>query len=213
MRKTGKRINLLYWFVWTLLRVFLRLYCRIKIVGAANVPRQGGIILASNHIGAGDPFFVGTCVRREFKFMAKQELFRNFFVGNLIERLNAFPVNRGILDPKALQTAYDTLHVGYGLILFPEGTRSKTGELRKGKPGVGLLARRVMVPIVPAYIENSRGFWGIPFSLRRMKVIFGEPIPSARVEGFPDTNDGYRALSEELMLKIGELKNKLHERP
>jgi 1-acyl-sn-glycerol-3-phosphate acyltransferase len=212
MSKTGKRINLFYWFIWSLLRVFLRVYCRIKITGAKKVPRKGGFILASNHIGAGDPFFVGTCVTREFKFMAKQELFKNPIIGNLISWLNAFPVNRGILDPKALQTAYDTLHAGYGLILFPEGTRSKTGELGKGKPGVGLLARRMLVPIVPAYIENSRGFSSIPISLRRMKVIFGDPIPSSRIEEFLDTNDGYRALSEDLMQKIGELQKAMREK-
>jgi len=138
--------------------------------------------------------------------MAKKELFKNSVIRVIISNLNAFPVDRAVLDQKALKMAGDALNAGYGLIVFPEGTRSKTGELKKGKPGVGLLARKLVVPVVPAYIENSRGFWSIPFSTRRIKVSFGEPISSSSVSEFPDSNDGYRALSEELMTRIGKLK-------
>lgn len=191
---------------WHILRFYLRVFCKLKISGIENVPMRGGIIIASNHISAGDPPFVGASVKRELYFLAKKELFRNFLLRKLITALNSIPVDRSILDQKAIQTAQEALGRGYGLILFPEGTRSKTGELRRGKPGIGLLARRALVPIVPAYIENSRGFARLVFSRKRLRVTFGEPIFPQWIESIPDNADGYRAISEEVMRRIGEIR-------
>jgi 1-acyl-sn-glycerol-3-phosphate acyltransferase len=190
---------------WIILRLYLMICCKLRIHGLWNVPPQGGVIIASNHIGAGDPPFVGTCLNRELFYLAKKELFRNIFLRILIRNLNAIPVNRSILDQKALQASKEALQRGYGLILFPEGTRSRSGELRKGKPGVGLLARKALVPVVPAYIENSRGFAGLLFSNRRLEVTFGEPISREWIESLPENNSGYRAIAEEVMARIQNL--------
>ncbi len=183
----------------------MRVFCKLKIEGVENVPKKGGVIVASNHIGAADPPFIGTCVNREFHFLAKKELFRNFFLRTLITNLNSIPVDRAVLDQRALRTAEDALRKGYGLILFPEGTRSRSGELAKGKPGVGLLARRTMVPIVPASIENSKGFATLLLSSRRLRVRFGEPLGTDLLAAYPDDNDGYRAITEVLMTRIRNL--------
>ncbi len=197
-----------YRICWLILRFYMRVFCRLKIEGAGNVPRQGGVIVAANHISAADPPFIGTCINREFHFLAKKELFRNFFLGTLIRNLNAIPVDRAILDQSALGAAEDALKRGYGLILFPEGTRSRSGELRKGKPGVGLLARRIGTPIVPAYIENSRGSGTLIFRGKRLLVRFGEPLSAERISAFPDDKEGYRAITEEVMTRIGSLKGR-----
>jgi 1-acyl-sn-glycerol-3-phosphate acyltransferase len=195
-----------YRICWLILRFYMSVFCRLKIEGAKNVPRKGGVIIAANHIGAADPPFIGTCINREFHFLAKKELFKNFFLRTLIRNLNAIPVDRATLDQSALGGAEEALKRGYGLILFPEGTRSKSGELRKGKPGVGLLARRIMIPVVPAYIENSRGFATLVFKGKRLKVKFGEVLSSETIGAFPDDKDGYRAVTEEIMNRIGRLK-------
>jgi 1-acyl-sn-glycerol-3-phosphate acyltransferase len=197
----------LYKLCWLILRVYLRIFCKLKIEGVENVPLTGGVIIASNHIGAADPPIVGTCVKRELYYLAKKELFKGFLLRNLISRLNSIPVNRSILDQRALQAAENALRQGYGLILFPEGTRSRSGELRKGKPGVGLLARRVLIPIVPAYVENSRGFLTLIFKWKRLKVRFGEPLNVKLVASFPDDKEGYRAITEELMARIKRLRS------
>jgi 1-acyl-sn-glycerol-3-phosphate acyltransferase len=194
-----------YKLCWLILRVYLRLFCKLKIDGVENVPLTGAVIIAANHIGAADPPIVGTCVKRELYFLAKKELFKGIFMRTLISNLNSIPVNRSILDQRALQAAEDALRRGYGLILFPEGTRSRTGELRKGKPGVGLLARRVMVPIIPAYVENSRGFLTLVFKWKRLKVRFGEPLDINWIASFPDDKEGYRAITEQLMSRIARL--------
>ncbi|HBC46193.1 MAG TPA: 1-acyl-sn-glycerol-3-phosphate acyltransferase [candidate division Zixibacteria bacterium] len=200
-------MKVLYKGCWLILRVYLRLLCKLEIKGIENVPKSGGVIIAANHIGAGDPPFIGTCVKREFHYLAKKELFKNFFIGKFLRRINAIPVNRSILDQRALRTAEDVLRQGQGLILFPEGTRSRSGELKKGKPGVGLLARQTQTLIVPAYIENSRGFATLIFSKRRLKVRFGKPLDVDWVTSFTDDKDGYRAITEELMKRIDGLRS------
>jgi 1-acyl-sn-glycerol-3-phosphate acyltransferase len=198
-------MRLYYRICWTILRLYLKLFCKLQIVGAGNVPQSGGVIVASNHIAGGDPPFVGACIKRESYFLAKRELFRNFFLRNLIGSLNAIPVDRSTLDRGALQAAGQALGTGHVLVLFPEGTRSKTGELRKGKPGIGLLARKAVVPIVPARIENSKGFMKLIFTEKRLRVTFGRPISTEWIESEPDSNDGYRRIAERAMSSIAEL--------
>ncbi len=197
----------LYRAVWIILRIYLKIFCRLKVIGEKNMPLTGGVILASNHIAAGDPPFLGTSARRMFFFMAKKELFKNFFLRTLITALNSIPINRGIFDHQALERSEKVLRDGYGLILFPEGTRSKTGELGKGKPGVGMLARKALVPVVPAYIQNSRGFYKLLFNGRRLIVRFGSPITPEWLASQSDHKDGYRAISAEFMRRIAILKS------
>jgi 1-acyl-sn-glycerol-3-phosphate acyltransferase len=194
-----------YRICWLILRFYMRVFCRLKIEGAEKVPRRGGVIVAANHISAADPPFIGTCINREFHFLAKKELFRNFFLGFLIRNLNAIPVDRAVLDQSALGAAEEALRRGYGLILFPEGTRSRSGKLGRGKPGVGLLARRTGIPVVPAYIENSRGFGSLLLRGKRLVVRFGEPITTEQLNSFPDVKEGYRDITEEIMTRIGKL--------
>jgi 1-acyl-sn-glycerol-3-phosphate acyltransferase len=197
-----------YRFCWTIVRTYLKLFCKLKIIGEENIPLTGGVIIASNHIAGVDPPIVAISIRREVYFLAKRELFKNFILRTLISNLNAFPVDRSILDQQALQTAEKALLNGYGLIIFPEGTRSITGELKKGKPGVGLLARRAIVPVVPTYIENSRGFHKLIFSRKRLKIAFGKPILKEWISQIPDDKTGYRLIAEEIMAKIAELGGK-----
>jgi len=199
-------MRLFYRLCWILVRLYLKLFCRLRIEGASNIPERGGVIIASNHVGAGDPPFIGVSVNRELHYLAKRELFGNLLLRFLIRNLNAIPINRSIFDHQAMLLSEAALRDGYGLILFPEGTRSKSGEFRKGKPGVGLLARRTLVPIVPTYIENSRGFAKLVFTRKRLLVRFGEPITRQWIESVADDNDGYRLITEEVMAKIKRLK-------
>ncbi|OGC89599.1 MAG: hypothetical protein A2W25_14495 [candidate division Zixibacteria bacterium RBG_16_53_22] len=177
----------------------------MKTYGVENVPAKGGVIIASNHVAGGDPPFIGGGIKRESYFLAKKELFRNFFLRTLIESLNAIPVDRSVLDQRAIEAAERALRNGKALILFPEGTRSKTGEIGKGKPGIGLLARRAVVPIVPAYIQNSGAFLKLPFTGRRLIISYGCPIDSAWIASVPDSKEGYRQIAEEVMTHIRAL--------
>ena len=197
-----------YLFIWTLVRNLSRFLWRLSWEGIDNIPREGGVILASNHISWYDPPFVSVSCPREVHFMAKRELFSIPVLGFIIRNLNAFPVSRGKYDRQALENSIQVLKNGHALIVFPEGTRSrKKGEFLPPKAGIGVLAREGQVSIVPTYISGSDELPKVFFSFGRVRVIFGKPIPKEWVLSVPDGKAGYQQIAEEVMRKIGELKN------
>ncbi|RAK22180.1 1-acyl-sn-glycerol-3-phosphate acyltransferase [Anoxybacillus vitaminiphilus] len=143
---------------------------RIEVVGLEHFPKEGGVLLCSNHISNLDPPVVGITAPRPIHFMAKEELFRVPILKHIIGNLNAFPVKRGMSDRQALRTGLDILKDGKVLGIFPEGTRSKDGKLRKGLAGVGFFALRTNALVVPCAIVGPYK----PF--RTLKVVYGKPI-------------------------------------
>jgi 1-acyl-sn-glycerol-3-phosphate acyltransferase len=126
-----------------------------EVRGREHVPKSGGVILASNHISFWDPVLVGTAAIREQHFLAKEELFRPPVMGWLIRSYNAIPIRRGMADLAGLTKAMDVLRAGRSLILFPEGTRARGGELRPARPGLGMLAVATDARVVPTCIMGS----------------------------------------------------------
>ncbi len=149
--------------------VFYPLY-RIQVIGKENFPKEGGVLLCANHIDNLDPPVVGITAPRPVRFMAKEELFQMPVLKGLLPRLHAFPVKRGMSDRQAMRTALGVLKNGEVVGLFPEGTRSKTGELQKGLAGAGFFALRGNAVVMPCAIIGSYK----PF--RRLKVIYGKPL-------------------------------------
>ncbi len=141
-----------------------------EVIGKENFPKDGGVLLCSNHISNFDPPTVGIAAPKPVHFMAKEELFSAPILGKLLPSINAFPVKRGMSDREALRTGLKLLKEGKVLGLFPEGTRSKTGELGKGLAGAGFFALRSKAHIVPCAIVGPYK----PF--KRLKVVFGKPI-------------------------------------
>lgn len=145
-----------------------------EVRGRSNVPRDGGLIVASNHISYFDPPFVGTAAVRELHFLAKEELFRPPVFGSLIRAYNSIPIRRGAADVRGLTAAMEVLRAGHALILFPEGTRSRDGELHSAKPGVGMLAVNTGARILPCHIHGSdRSPWEWITRRTRPRVSFG----------------------------------------
>ncbi|NRD80590.1 1-acyl-sn-glycerol-3-phosphate acyltransferase [Bacillus sp. BRMEA1] len=144
---------------------------RIEVIGKEDFPKEGGVLLCSNHIHNFDPIVVGIMAPRTVHFMAKEELFNVPVIGGLVKKLNAFPVKRGLTDRDALRKGINVLKEGHVLGLFPEGTRSKTGELGKGLAGAGFFALRTDCSVVPSAVIG-------PYkSLRKLKMVYGKPIP------------------------------------
>lgn len=163
----------LYRLGWLTCFIIFKLLYRFKVEGHENldqIPENQGVLLCSNHISGIDPPLVGAATSRKLSFMAKAELFEMPILGPLIKRLNAFPVKRGASDRHALKKAMEVLNNGETLIMFPEGTRSKTGELKRGLSGVGFFALRTDAAIVPVAIKNGYRLF------RRTHVVFGKPI-------------------------------------
>ena len=110
--------------------VFKPLY-RMEVVGAEDFPKEGGVLLCANHIHNFDPLVVGINAPRPVHYMAKEEIFKVPVLGTIVRKCNAFPVKRGKGDRESLRTGMKILKDGHVFGLFPEGTRSKNGEIRK----------------------------------------------------------------------------------
>ncbi|WP_174734030.1 1-acyl-sn-glycerol-3-phosphate acyltransferase [Mesobacillus harenae] len=160
----------IYSFTRAIVYGVLKPIYRFEVIGEENIPAQGGVLLCSNHINNLDPPVVGILLPRPIHFMAKEELFSIPVLGKFVPHLNAFPVKRGMSDREALRKGLNILKEGKVLGLFPEGTRSKTGEIGKGLAGAGFFALRSDAQVVPcAIIGPYKAF-------RRVKVVYGRPI-------------------------------------
>ena len=179
-----------------------------RSTGTDLIPASGPVIIASNHISNWDPILIALGCRREVHFMAKEELFGNPLLAVIVRALNAFPIRRGALDRRALRTASQLLDDGKVLLMFPTGTRDKSGEVRDPKSGVGFLACRHEAPVVPAYITCPRSFARALIRRTALEVTFGPPIASSKAR----SSDDYRAFSQRVADEIGRLKPEVDRR-
>ncbi|MCM3718950.1 lysophospholipid acyltransferase family protein [Fictibacillus phosphorivorans] len=159
----------LYSFGKWLCGTYFKTSFKPEIIGAENMPATGGVLLCSNHIHNYDPPLVGVASPRDVHFMAKAELFSIPVLKNILPKINAFPVKRGMSDKTALKTGMNLLKEGKVVGLFPEGTRSKTGEIGEGLAGAGFFALKSEAHIVPCAIVG-------PYKKGNLKVVFGKPI-------------------------------------
>ena len=169
--------NHFYAFWRSVVRPFFFLAYRTKYIGKENVPGEGAYILASNHRKATDPVLIGLGMKRQVQFMAKEELFRNKFLGWLWRKLGAFPVSRGKADTGSINHFEDALRDGALICIFIEGTRSKDGEFLPPKNGVSLIAYDTKTPVIPVChtkIKNRTVMhFGKPLSLEDMGFVKG----------------------------------------
>lgn len=198
-------------FCGRLFRKFVRLVCatwlivcyRLRITGRENIPRQGAMLIISNHQSFLDPVILGVAgwTRQQFFVLARDSLFRNFLFGGLIHALNARPVQRGAADIKAMRFAIDLLKGGDSLMIFPEGTRTETGATLPFKSGVLMLVKRSGATVVPAAVEGPFGIWprdrSRPKLFGRVGVQFGEPIPAEQLLAM-DSEEALVSLREKI---------------
>lgn len=197
---------MLYWSGRFFFRLFYTLWCRIQVRGAENLPSEGGVIVASNHVSYLDPPFVGAFLSRKVHFMAKKELFAFPPIGALLRKVGSFSVDRDRADRQAIKMALSILGGGGLVGIFPEGSRSKTGELQEGALGIAFLAAKAQVPVLPAAIRVLAGrpkicTW-IP-RLRKMSLTYGVPIPP------PPAKSGKEALHAFTVLVMEEIEKLL----
>jgi 1-acyl-sn-glycerol-3-phosphate acyltransferase len=190
-RSLNRGVNpFLYWTLrWILVPTFL-VYFRMKRIGREHLPKQGPLLLASNHRSFLDPFVIGMLVRRPVYYMAKRELFEKRWQAWLLNGLGAFPIDRGAGDGAAVDTARAILDRGDCVVVFPEGTRVRQGGLHAPRRGVGRLALEAGVPVAPVAIigsENVRRGWRI--RPRKVRVRVGRPM------NFPTTGSSSPALA------------------
>jgi 1-acyl-sn-glycerol-3-phosphate acyltransferase len=151
----------------------------LKVYGAHRVPAEGGVLIISNHQSYLDPVLLGVRLQRPLSYLAKSELFGNWAFAWLIRSLGAFPVKQGAGDVGAMKETIARLQEGRALNIFPEGSRTETGELLPIEKGVGLVIRKARVPVVPAVIDGSFSAWPKGHKLFRpfpIRILYGYPL-------------------------------------
>ena len=181
--------------------VLLKFFCGFTVSGQDSVPAKGGFILATNHSSNVDPLVIGAACPKPLHFMAKVELFKNPFGAWILSAVHAFPVKRGTGDIHAIREAIRRVRAGGGLLIFPEGGRSADGTIGAGQEGIGFLAMKLNVPIVPAYIGGTdkvlpKGSNRV--SAAKINVRFGKQILVER-------RMPYQAVADKIMEEIRRL--------
>jgi glycerol-3-phosphate dehydrogenase (NAD(P)+) len=174
---------ILYWTLRAVLVPFFLVYFRLARIGREHLPRTGSLLLAANHRSFLDPFVIGALMRRPVYYMAKRELFENRWQAWLLNGLGAFPVDRGAGDRDAMETARAILRRGDCVVIFPEGTRVRSGPLGSPRRGVGRLALETGAPVVPIAVigtEEVRRGWRV--RPRKVRIRVGRALRYPTVE-------------------------------
>lgn len=193
----------------------VRTLWRPWVVGEENLPRRGGVLLASNHIALLDPVIVPAMLHRQMTYPAKKELFQgdhglwSKIVAWFLKAVDQVPLDRsgGRRSIEGMAPVLQRLDEGGVVGIFPEGTRSADGGLFKGKTGVARLALRARVPVVPMAVVGTdlvKGPFGIP-TVRRPGIIIGKPLHFEHLAGREDETAVLRWITNEVMDAIQQL--------
>jgi 1-acyl-sn-glycerol-3-phosphate acyltransferase len=163
------------------------------------------VILAPNHFSAMDHWFVGILLRRRVRFMAKSQLFRGRVLEFILSHAGAFPVRRGQRDEEAITTALRILQDGGMLVIYPEGGRSRSGEIGDApRPGIGRLALEAGAPVVPVAVhgsERARNWRRLQFP--PVTVAYGSPMHFGHEPGAD--RERQQQVADEVLAAIREL--------
>jgi 1-acyl-sn-glycerol-3-phosphate acyltransferase len=198
------------WFYYVgiifIMKPWLFLLTRYRVTGKANIPRQGALIVVSNHLSLVDPPLLSTSIPRRIVFMAKGELFRHPLFGPLTRGWHAFPVYRGRLDREAIRRSEEVLKQGMLLGMFPEAMRSTDARMQQAYTGAALIAIRNNATILPVGITGSQEIfkYGLTFRRPRVEVNIGEPFTLPPRDGRL-TKEQLAQATDAIMARIAEL--------
>jgi 1-acyl-sn-glycerol-3-phosphate acyltransferase len=172
-------VNFIYRIGWISFRVMYATYFRWRVLHPDRVPESGAVILASNHASFLDPPLVGSGLRRECTFLARDTLFRFGPTRWLLTKWQAVPIDRDGSNATGMKRILEALNRGRAVILFPEGTRTRDGQLQKVRSGVGLIVAKTSAPVVPVRLWGTFEAYGRHVKFPRPKQVivkYGEPL-------------------------------------
>ncbi len=171
---------------------FAKVFLRFRIEGLEHVPPKGPLIVACNHISFWDPPLLGSNFTRVMHFVAKQELFENKVFGAMLRGYNCIPIQRGPQGRAGLRGAAEVLGRGGAVLIFPEGTRNKSGKTLPPKAGIAHLAASTRAPVLPARISGSNQIRRSMLRQVQIRLTFGSPLmPPVGAEGRREDSRAY----------------------
>ncbi len=217
-RKT--RIKRKNWFHFLFAIPFIAFYhgfYRVKVEGKENIPRRGGFVIMANHLSHLDSFIIGEAVFWKYPwplfFPADTKLWKNPIFKPIVQNMNTIPVFKGSKQLSMVRYAAAATKLGYSVVYYPEGARTKDGRLQPGKLGSGLLAHISKAPIVPCFIKNAEKAMpvGKGFKIGRgprdiqLEIIFGRPLNLKKYYDLPVSKETSYMITLEIMNSIRKL--------
>jgi 1-acyl-sn-glycerol-3-phosphate acyltransferase len=200
-------MNPLYWVGYAFCKTVAKVAFQYQAFGQENIIEDGPAIMAANHQSYLDPPLVGITCRAELYFLARKTLFENKFVGPILSRVNALPVDLSGADLTAVRTIINLLRQGHRTVIFPEGTRSLTGEIQQARPGIGMIIAKTLAPVVPMRIFGSFEAWpkGGKIRLSPVMVVVGKPIRFKKEDFVVKSREVYQKISEQVLTTIAAI--------
>ena len=205
-----------YWFMKNIVAgpILLGLF-RPWVIGLDNIPKEGGVVLASNHLSFIDSVFLPLVVPRRVVFLAKSEYFtgtglKGWATRQFFKATGQLPIDRsgGKASEDSLNTGLAVLNGGGALGIYPEGTRSPDARMYRGRTGVARMVLEAGVPVVPvAMIDTEKAMptgTRIP-KVRRIGIVIGKPLDFSRFEGMEGDRFVLRSVTDELMYELRRL--------
>jgi 1-acyl-sn-glycerol-3-phosphate acyltransferase len=201
-------MSVVYNVFYNLAKFVARCFFSMRIVHPERMIEEGPLILAVNHSSYFDPPLAGICSRRAVHYLARKNLLEWPILGPLFPEMNVIPVEREGNDMSALREVIKRIKEGNGVVLFPEGTRSKDGNLQPARAGIGLVISKTLAPVLPmrifgayqAFPKHSRA----P-RLTKITVVIGEPLHFTHEDVAPAGRETYQRLGDRVIAAIGAL--------
>ena len=184
-----------YNFMLKLFSIFSKTFFKFEVIGTENIPSEGNLIIAANHKSNLDPIFVASAVNKKRKMtaIAKEELFKNKILAKILNKVEIIPINRQNPGLGTIKRILKYIKNDYALVMFPEGTRSKTDDFNNAKAGLSLFATKAKAEIVPCAIYSSYKLF------KPAKIYFGKPISLEEYYKQKLTSEDHERISGEVM--------------
>ncbi len=200
--------NIIYFISRNLFKIWLKLFFKFSYTGKANIPKRGAFLIAANHVSYMDPPALGACCYRRLYFISAGHLLKSAFARWWYTSVGCIIIKKGEADHRIIKKMLNYLKSGRPIAIFPEGTRSEDGNYKEPLTGVGFLALKAQVPVVPCIIKGTGK--ALPkgakkFSSTKVSVHIGKRIDPKDFSRKGSKKEAYRLFSQDVMESIIEL--------
>lgn len=180
-----------------------------RVINREAIPAEGPVLLTMNHQSFLDPPLGGIACDRDIYYLARKSLFDAPVIGPLLHKLNVIPYDQGGSDMSAIKAVIRVLKAGHATIIFPEGTRTRDGNLQPAQPGTGMIVAKTLAPVVPMRIFGA--YEAFPRDTLRVRfvpitLVVGEAMRFTKEDCAGDAKTAYKRISDMVMDRIASLR-------